>query len=99
MRMLRTRHLLYYFSRMADNPKLKRPPEPAREAPTRMEGWYLECLRRWIQATGSAPTLHELAHLCKRSRSAVYSALISLEYKGHVVRGDNDRRFTPAGGQ
>jgi len=59
-----------------------------------MEAWYLESLRRWIVAKKEPPTVRELALLCKRSLTATRSALLSLEYKGYVERGEGtDRRF------
>lgn len=51
-----------------------------------MEAWYLECLKTWTHRTNRAPWLHELAAFCKKSHTAVYSALISLEHKGWVRR-------------
>lgn len=60
---------------------------------TVMESWYLDCLVRWTTIKRRAPVLHELAAFCKRSQTAVYAALVSLEHKGYVGRvgGENKR--------
>lgn len=64
-----------------------------------MEAWYLACLKAWTHRMNRAPVLHELAHWVKKSTTAVYSAMISLEHKGWVKRVGSrpgnraDRRF------
>lgn len=81
---------------MAANPKL---PEQPQDVPTAIELWYLECLKRWWRAKKRGPYLHELAHWTRRSKTAVYSALVSLEHKKYTTRvadgGDHDRCFKP----
>lgn len=51
-----------------------------------MEAHYLQALTIWTQYMGRSPALHELAAYCKRTRSPVYGALVSLEHKGYVRR-------------
>jgi predicted transcriptional regulator len=51
-----------------------------------MEAWYLAALKLWTERTGDAPRIHELAGWLNKSPTAVYSALIALEHKGHVTR-------------
>lgn len=59
-----------------------------------MERWYLLCLRRWTAKRKCAPTLQALAGWCRKSPTAVYSALVSLEHKGYVTRvGGTDKKF------
>lgn len=64
-----------------------------------MEAYYLDCLRRWTHRMKRAPWVHELAAWVRKSHTAVYSALISLEHKGYVRRvgtdpaKKSDRRF------
>lgn len=63
-----------------------------------MESYYLECLIRWTGVMHRAPFVHELAGWLGKSKTAVYSALISLEHKGLVERVGKtdkaeDRRF------
>lgn len=65
-----------------------------------MESWYLACLREFIRKRGRPPWLHELAVWLDKSRTAVFSALVSLEGKGYVrragpTRSKADRRFVP----
>jgi hypothetical protein len=77
------------------------PPDPARQ-PTRMEWWYLTCLRTWCKRKKHAPAVHELAGWLGKSSTAVYSALVALEHKGYVGRAGKtnaryDRRFVPVG--
>lgn len=57
-----------------------------------MERWYLECLLIWTHHKGRSPMLRELAKWCRKSNTAVYSALVSLEHKGYLTR-DKERRF------
>lgn len=82
---------------MTGNRELKPPPDPAGDLPTETELWYLECLRRWTKAYGRAPVIRELALFCKKSPTAVASALYALEYKRYVDRvggeGRQGRRF------
>lgn len=84
---------------MNGNPGLRRPPDPEGDLPTATELWYLECLRRWIAAKGKSPVIRELAGFCRKSNTAVQSALAALEYKGYVTRvggeGRLSRRFKP----
>lgn len=95
---MRARSYLYYFTSMVGNPRLTPPPAPARDAPTKMEAWYLETLRRWIAVKKEPPTVRQLALLCKKSLTATRSALLALEYKGYVERGEGmDRRFRVVG--
>lgn len=67
-----------------------------------MEAWYLSALKQWTERMGRAPWLHELSAWLRKSNTAVYSALISLEHKGWVKRVGNDpgkkadRRFEAA---
>lgn len=62
-----------------------------------MELWYLECLRRWVAHHGRSPVIRELSAMCKKSKTAVQSALVALEWKKCVTRvggdGDDARRF------
>lgn len=63
-----------------------------------MEAWYLNSLITWTDRMKRAPTLSELAGWLKKSRTAVHSALVSLEHKGWVTRTGCDgpvkhRRF------
>lgn len=57
----------------------------------------MDCLARWTAGNKRAPKLAELAAWCKKSPTAVYSALVSLEHKGHVGRvggvGRASKRF------
>jgi hypothetical protein len=77
---------LYYFCYMTGKPEIV--------PPTRMEAWYLECLVLWTEQKRRPPVLSELAGYCGKSRTAVYSALLSLEHKGLVRRvSEGDRRF------
>jgi hypothetical protein len=75
----------------------KPPPAPT-DAMTPKESWYLDCLRTWISRRGGrSPSLIQLAGFCRKSRTAVYSALLSLENKGYVTRigeeaADGDKR-------
>lgn len=72
-----------------------KPPPPPTDAMTPMESWYLECLVRCTHKLRRAPVLHELAAFCKKSQTACYTALISLEHKGYVTRvgGAGDQRL------
>ncbi len=63
-----------------------------------MEAWYLECLKQWTDRMSRPPCVRELAQWVKRSRTATYAALVSLECKGLVERSNMDgpprfRRF------
>jgi DNA-binding IclR family transcriptional regulator len=66
------------------------PPPVPRAVPSKMESWYLECLRVWTRKQKRAPWVHELAAWCRKSQTAVYSALVSLEHKGYVRRVGED---------
>ena len=70
---------------------MKLPDPPSRRIPSPMEGWYLEVLTRWWAKHKGPPTLRGLANLTKRSIPAVYSALRSLEQKGHVRRDERGK--------
>jgi hypothetical protein len=59
---------------------------------TKMEAWYVECLKRWSKAHRRAPAIHELAGYCKKSPTAVYSALLSAGHKGYVQQ-NVERKF------
>jgi len=67
-----------------------------------MEAWYLAALKQWTERMGTAPWIHELAGWLGKSKTAVYSAMVSLECKGWVRRVGTDpgkkadRRFEPA---
>jgi len=77
---------------MPSSPRLVLPPDPPRDQPTKKEAWYLDCLDKWSRHHKRAPTLVELAAFCCKSTTSVYSALVALGHKGHVVQGD-DRKF------
>lgn len=85
---------LYYFYRMTHKP----PPVPTSSL-TKMEAWYLDCLRRWVANKRRAPAIQELAAWCDKSRTATYHALVSCEHKGYTTRvggeGDDRRSFIP----
>jgi DNA-binding FadR family transcriptional regulator len=51
-----------------------------------MERWYLDALIQFTAKVGRPPKLHELGTWLERSRTAVHSALVSLEHKGWVRR-------------
>lgn len=51
-----------------------------------MESWYLDCLRRWVAQRGKPPSCSALAGWVGKSKTAVYSAMVSLEHKGYVTR-------------
>lgn len=50
----------------------------------------MDCLRLWTHRMKRAPWVHELAAFARKSQTAVYSALISLEHKGWVRRVGGD---------
>ena len=65
-----------------------------------MEAWYLDSLIQWTDRMKRPPVVRELAQWLRKSRTAVYSALISLEHKGWVEREGSSgpvrhRRFRP----
>lgn len=84
---------------MNGNQGFRLPPDPEEDLPTATELWYLECLKRWIAAKGRSPVIRELARACRKSNTAVQSALQALESKGYVERvggeGRLARRFKP----
>ena len=65
---------------------------PVADGPTKMEGWYLRCLEVWWRHYGIAtpPTIDSMGEWLRKSRSAIYSALIALEHKGLVERVGGD---------
>lgn len=69
-------------------PQLIRP-----QVPTPMETAYLRILNYWYRHHSEAPTLGNIAALCKPSRShtAIRTALLALEGKGYVKRNDDGR--------
>lgn len=70
---------------------MRPPPKPG--APlTKMQAWYVECLKMWTERHGRPPCIQELAGWLNKSRTACHSALIGAEYKG-VVRRDEDHKF------
>lgn len=91
---------LYYFYSMADNPRdqSRRLPPVPKDPPAKMEAWYLSCLIRWTEWKKRPPSVAELADWCKRSRTAVFSALVSLEHKGYLRR-NAARKFVVLGGK
>lgn len=65
-----------------------------------MEAWYLAALKLYIKRRKEVPWVHELAAWLRKSKTAVYSALQSLEHKGWVTRlgtgtAKDDRKFVP----
>jgi hypothetical protein len=89
---------LYYMSRMNAKP----PPLPIADGsePTAIEWWYRAALAKFWRVKKRGPTLNELAAWLKKSRTAAYSALVSLEHKGWVDRVPGTRTFrlrTPNG--
>jgi DNA-binding IclR family transcriptional regulator len=66
-----------------------RPPLPALTA---MEQWYLTCLDTLSKHLKRAPTVHELAAYCGRSKSPVFDAMQSLKHKRRV-RQNKQKRF------
>jgi len=92
--------LLYYFVRMSARGAQLGSPPPVRPTLPPMEEWYLASLRIFVERRGRPPWLHELAAWLDKSRTAVFSALVSLEGKGYVrragaSRSKADRRFVP----
>lgn len=74
-------------------PRIPPVPKPARKPLTKMETVYIGVLRHWYKHAKRAPTIFELAALCRprRSHTAVRNALLSAEDKGYVRRNDYGR--------
>ncbi len=71
-------------------PKIPPAPRAPREPMSRMESVYFGLLVHWYKHRKAAPSLDELAALCRprKSRTSVRSALLSLESKGYVLRNE-----------
>lgn len=69
-----------------------KPPAPPRQPLTPKEAWYRECLIQWTKAKKKPPTMDQLAAWLGKSPTAIYSALISCEHKGHVGRYGKTRK-------
>ncbi len=57
-----------------------------------MEEWYLTCLDTLSRHLKRAPTVHELASYCNKTKSPVFDAMQSLKHKQRVTQDEN-RRF------
>jgi len=68
------------------------PAPPPLPALTAMEEWYLTCLGTLSKHLQRAPTIHELASYCQKTKSPVFDAMQALKHKKYV-RQNKQKRF------
>lgn len=73
-----------------------KPPAPRNRPITPMEAWYLQCLELLAAYLKRPPSITELANYCDRSITPCYTALVSLQTKGYVIK-NRDKRFESRG--
>ncbi len=75
------------------NPDIPEVPRASRDPMTKREQIYVAVLAHWFRFRDRAPTMPELAKVCRprRSLTAIRNALLQAEIKGWVRRNSQGR--------